>query len=73
MGRNEEAIREFSETVRLRSEDAEAWFRLGAVLTNARRYEEATQAFSGALRSKPDFAAAQRGMENAMKASQSKP
>jgi tetratricopeptide (TPR) repeat protein len=72
LGRNEEAIVQFSETVRLRPQDTEAWFKLGALLTNAGRYDEAIRAFSEAIRLKPDFADAQRGLDYATRAQQSR-
>src|SRR5689334_8940054 len=48
--------------------DAAAWFLLGRELANAARHAEAADAFRGALRANPDYAAAFRQLGNALEA-----
>jgi tetratricopeptide (TPR) repeat protein len=49
-------------------EDAAAHFLLGRALLDNRRTEEAIEAFTGALRADPDYAAAYRQLGNAQEA-----
>jgi protein O-mannosyl-transferase len=63
MGRTDEAIRCFSEALRIDPQSVEAHFNLGIILARQNRIGEAVDHFSEALRLRPDLEGAQRWLD----------
>ncbi len=58
LGRTDDAIREFSQTIRQRPGDAQARFNLGTALASRNRLNEAADQFARAIQLVPEYAAA---------------
>jgi Flp pilus assembly protein TadD len=63
MGRNDEAIGQYTETLRLAPDDAEAHYCLGGVLARSGRRDEAVAHLTRALRLRPGNADIQRALQ----------
>ena len=59
LGQYREAVQAFKESIRMRPDDALAYFGLGTAYCNFGQYSKAIAAFEEALRIKPDYACAQ--------------
>jgi Tfp pilus assembly protein PilF len=65
-GRLTEAIAEFTAEARLKPDDANVHNSLGITLAGVGRYDDAIAQFAEALKIQPGFAAARKGLENAL-------
>jgi tetratricopeptide (TPR) repeat protein len=65
-GKRNQAIRHFSEAVRVRPDFAEAHLNLGAMLASQTRLDEAIDHFREALRIRPDFSEAKNYLTQAL-------
>jgi Flp pilus assembly protein TadD len=55
LGKTNDAVKYFSEALRLKPDAAESHYRLGDILLNQGKAEEAARHFSTALQSRPDY------------------
>jgi len=65
-GRTDEAIAEFAEALRLKPDNAEAHYDLGALYGREGKLDEAIAEFQEAIRLQPDYAAARLNLVHAM-------